>query len=83
MFDKDFDPLTDLTILKYQVTELQTTAIEQVETFREVSKAIHRIVEKINEVIAKVDAQDVAIIELNNRLRLLEAVRIYETRQER
>lgn len=81
MFDNEFDPLEQLRVLNYQVEELQQAFLQETATITDMGEAIKHMVDKINELISKFNERETQLIDLHNRIRLLEVIRENDTRK--
>jgi hypothetical protein len=79
MFDPDFDPLTKLEKLDTQVNALHTLVQKLIESHNQNIELLKQIIEQINQQTGAINAHDLQINEIHNRLRLIEVARQYET----
>lgn len=79
MFDGDFDPLTVLQDLQGQVLQISKNIHQIATAFNQNRELQQQMVDQINQQIEAINAHDVSLYDLHDRVRLLEAARQYET----
>jgi len=79
MIDPNFDPLAKLEHLDAKVKALQEMVNHLVESHNQNITVLKQVIEQINQQTGAINAHDLQINEIHNRLRLLEVARQYET----
>jgi hypothetical protein len=78
MFDPNFDPLTRLEKLDEKATALHDLVQRLTESHNQNIVLLKQIIEQINQQTGAINAHDLQINEIHNRLRLIEVARQYE-----
>jgi hypothetical protein len=79
MFDADFDPMNQLLDLQTQVLQCSKNINQIAIAFNQNRELQQQMVEQLNQMIAAINAHDVSLYDLHDRVRLLEAARQYES----
>jgi hypothetical protein len=78
MIDPNFDPLAQLEHLDEKVKALQEMVNYLVESHNKNITVLKQMVEQINQHTGAINAHDLQINDIHNRLRLIEVARQYE-----
>lgn len=79
MYDDNFDPMATLLDLQGQVLQCSKNITQIATAFNQNRELQQQMVEQLNQMIAAINAHDVSLYDLHDRVRLLEAARQYET----
>jgi len=82
MFDADFDPMTTLLDLQGQVLQCGKNINQLAIAHNQMRELQQQMVEQLNQMIEAINAHDVSLYDLHDRVRLLEAARQYETNKD-
>lgn len=79
MYNDEFDPLRVLQDLQAQVLQCSKNITQIAAAFNQNRELQQQMVEQLNQMIQAINAHDVSLYDLHDRVRLLEAARQYET----
>ena len=79
MIDPDFDPLKELRTLQSQLLQQSNNLTQLARGFNQRSELMQQMIDQLNQQTDAINHIDGLCNELNDRLRLLEMVRQYET----
>jgi uncharacterized protein YoxC len=82
MFDGDFDPMATLLELQGQVLQVGRNVNQIAIAHNQMRELQQQMVDQLNEMIKAINAHDVSLYDLHDRVRLLEAARQYETNKQ-
>ena len=79
MYDKDFDPLQSLADIQGQLLQCSKNITQIALAHNQARELQQQMITQLNEMTAAINAHDVSLYDLHDRVRLLEAARQYET----
>ena len=79
MYDADFDPMAVILDLQGQVLQCSKNITQIAKALNQQTILHQQMVEQLNQMIQAINAHDVSLYDLHDRVRLLEAARQYET----